>query len=95
MIGLSGVISIARISPGKLDAKAIRPSEPSAEYLFWKIDSPENIRPIDLPIPPVACVSIRIFDDIRLTGLKMANNDRKLITGNFVFHILFLPKVNT
>ena len=55
----------AIIVPGKLEANAIIPLPPTAVYLFWKIASPENIRPIALPKPP-ADVSICIFGDIQL-----------------------------
>lgn len=37
-----------------------------AVYLFWKIDSPENILPNAFPIPPLVVVSIFMFGVIQL-----------------------------
>ena len=63
-ISRPGVISIARIDPGKLDANAINPS-PCAVYRFWNKDSPENILPNTFPAPPPT-VSIFMFGVIQL-----------------------------
>ena len=56
----------ALIEPGKLDAKAIIPSPLIDVYLFWKMESPENILPKAFPIPPFVDVSIFIFGLIQL-----------------------------
>jgi len=48
------------IEPGTLDANAIIPGPPSAVYVFWNMDSPENILLNALPMPPVP-VAIFIF----------------------------------
>ena len=48
---------MARMEPGKLEPKAIMPGPPWAVYVFWKMESPENMRPKALPMPP-APVSI-------------------------------------
>ena len=54
---------MARMVPGRLEPNAIMPGPPTAVYVFWKMESPENIRPKALPIPP-APVDISILGDI-------------------------------
>ena len=52
--------------PGKLEAKAISPWPPWAVYRFWKMESPESIRPNALPRPPLVLVSIFMLGVIQL-----------------------------
>lgn len=54
------------MEPGKLDANAIIPGPPTAVYVFWKMDSPENILLNAFPTPPapVSIFMLGVIQDI-------------------------------
>ena len=56
----------ALMAPGKLEAKAMNPSPPSAVNLFWNAESPDTSRPSIFFIPPPVVVSIFMLGLIQL-----------------------------